>query len=246
MLFRNRMPPFMTHRIFNPGSLLRRGALLLLAVLLPAAFSSAQESATGSISGRVLNPATREFVRDAEIRVEGTTLLASSESGGYYTLPRVPAGPAKLTVSFAGYPPVSQTITVVAGTNVARDLELAPPAEAPGAREGVVKMGAFVISSGAEGQAKQIMNQRNSMSLGTSVSSDLFGDVTEDRSPHPDLFLEIHPRRVARDRLQIRRRNCSRPSGSFHHDALPRQQIRGRLSPRAARWQRLASHRCCD
>ena len=169
----------MTTRNFNPGSLLRRGALLLLAVLLPAAFSSAQESATGSISGRVLNPATREFVRDAEIRVEGTTLLASSESGGYYTLPRVPAGPAKVTVSFAGYPPVSQTITVVAGTNVARDLELAPPVDAPGAREGVVKMGAFVISSGAEGQAKQIMNQRNSMSLGTSVSSDLFGDVTE-------------------------------------------------------------------
>ncbi|MFM8335286.1 MAG: hypothetical protein ACKODK_06970, partial [Opitutaceae bacterium] len=81
----------MTHRIFNPGSLLRRGAVLFLASLLPAALISAQESATGSISGRVLNTATREFVRDAEIRVEGTTVLASSEAGGYYTLPRVPA-----------------------------------------------------------------------------------------------------------------------------------------------------------
>ncbi|MFM9029817.1 MAG: carboxypeptidase regulatory-like domain-containing protein, partial [Opitutaceae bacterium] len=159
--------------------LLRHGAVLLFAGMLSTALAPAQESATGSVTGRVLNPATREFVRDAEIRVEGTALLASAEAGGYYRLPRVPAGPVKLTVSFAGYPPVSRVITVVAGQDVTCDFELAPPDGTAGSRDGVVKMGAFVISSGAEGQAKQIMNQRNSMSLGTSVSSDLFGDVTE-------------------------------------------------------------------
>jgi iron complex outermembrane receptor protein len=134
-----------------------------------------QSPASGTVSGRVFNPITREFVRDAEIRVEGTALITSSEAGGHYTLAQVPAGTARITTTFAGYPAVTHAIVVSAGQTVVRDFELAPA----GAGGGVVKLGAFVVTSGAEGQAKQIMNQRNSMSLGTSLSSDVFGDVTE-------------------------------------------------------------------
>lgn len=141
--------------------------------------ASGQGVGTGTITGRIYNPATKEFVRDAEVRVDGTTLLTASETGGTYSLRQVPAGQVSLTVSYTGYPKTTQTVAVLAGQTVARDIELAPAGAPAQAREGLVTLGAFVVASGAEGQAKQIMNQRNSMSLGTSISSDLFGDVTE-------------------------------------------------------------------
>jgi hypothetical protein len=134
---------------------------------------------TGTLSGRVFNATTKEFVRDAEVRVEGTALLTASEAGGYYSLRQVPAGPVKVTASFAGYPAVTQSLVVIVGKTTNLDFELKPTSSTAVGREGILTLGAFVVSSGAEGQAKQIMNQRNSMSLGTSVSSDLFGDVTE-------------------------------------------------------------------
>jgi len=160
----------------------RRLATVHLALTLWLLLSGAvwgQTPANGTISGRVFNAATRQFVRDAEIRVEGTALITSSEAGGYYTLAQVPAGTARITVAFAGYPAVTHPVVVTAGQTVNRDFELAPAGLAADSRDGVVRLGAFVVASGAEGQAKQIMNQRNSMSLGTSLSSDVFGDVTE-------------------------------------------------------------------
>ena len=57
--------------------------VLLLAgtALLTPAIAAAQ-SATGSVSGRIYNPATREYVRNAEVRLAGTALLTESESDG--------------------------------------------------------------------------------------------------------------------------------------------------------------------
>ena len=48
---------------------------LLLALLLPLALL-AQGGGTGRIAGRVFNPATQEYVRNAEVSVEGTNLTA--------------------------------------------------------------------------------------------------------------------------------------------------------------------------
>ena len=42
----------------------------------------AQSAATGTLSGRVFNPATGEFVRNAEVRVAGTDRLAYTGEGG--------------------------------------------------------------------------------------------------------------------------------------------------------------------
>ena len=157
----------------------RRLAVFVCLALCGASFAAPAtvEEASGSITGRVFNPATKEYVRNAEIRIEGTTLLTNSEDGGYYTLPAVKAGPVVLIASFAGYPSRSQAVTVEPGRVVVQDIELAAPTVATGS--GALQMSALVVTSDAEGQAKQIMNQRNNMSLGTSVSSDLFGDVTE-------------------------------------------------------------------
>lgn len=166
------------HRLAGPISRRLLGALAGAFLASGLAFGAPSPD-SGSITGRVYNPATKEFVRNAEIRVEGTTILTASEDGGYYSLRGVPAGHVNLSVAYTGYLKTTQTVSVQVGQVVVQDFELTSSRAAASSGADVVKLGAFVVSSGAEGQAKQIMNQRNSMSLGTSVSSDLFGDVTE-------------------------------------------------------------------
>jgi iron complex outermembrane receptor protein len=51
-----------------------------------ASSNAAQAVGSGVVRGRVLNTATGEYVRNAEIRVEGTTIVAYSEDGGDFRL----------------------------------------------------------------------------------------------------------------------------------------------------------------
>ena len=74
-----------------------RCRLLVLALLLPLALS-AQGSGAGRIAGRIFNPATQEYVRNAEVTVEGTDLVTFSGDDGTYLLSRVPAGEVSLAV----------------------------------------------------------------------------------------------------------------------------------------------------
>src|SRR5215217_1871892 len=52
----------------------------------------AQSAASGRIGGRIFNPATQQYVRNAEIRVTGTDLVAYSGDDGTYVLTNVPSG----------------------------------------------------------------------------------------------------------------------------------------------------------
>ena len=157
-----------------------RALRILLA--LPFAFAAFTRAtaaeATGAVAGRVLNPATGEYVANAEVRVAGTTLLALSEPDGSYRIDRVPAGSRSLTLAYTGSPVLTATVEVAAGGVATRDFELARTGAAAGAGP-VQRMDALVIRSEREGNAKAIMEQRRSMNLTNSVSSDFFGDVAE-------------------------------------------------------------------
>jgi iron complex outermembrane receptor protein len=146
---------------------------LALALALPA-FAQA----TGTITGHVFNTVNKEFVRNAEIRVEGTDITAVSEGGGYYTLSRVPAGEVTVTVNYTGLPPVSAKLTVNAGETVSHEFELGA-GTATGSDGKVVALETFRVTTSVDGGAKALQNQRNSMNMSRSVSSDAFGNVTE-------------------------------------------------------------------
>ncbi|MGH7959331.1 MAG: TonB-dependent receptor plug domain-containing protein, partial [Opitutaceae bacterium] len=140
----------------------------------------AQGASTGVIAGRVLNPASGEYVRNAQVRVEGTNLSAISEDGGFYRLPGVGPGDVKLVVIYTGYHPATATVHIMPGGTVTRDFELASALQAQPATGGApITLAVFTVSSEREGNAKAIMQQRNSMDITNSVSSDVFGDVAE-------------------------------------------------------------------
>jgi len=160
---------------------------LVLASLLLLGLNSnlaAQPAASGRVTGRIFNPATQEYVRNAEITVEGSNAIAFSGDDGSYVLSGVPSGDVTLTVTYTGYERATSKVTVPAGQTAVRDFELKGSTFGPGARPGqgdagsVVTLEKFVVSNEREGNAKAIMEQRAALNMKSVVASDNFGDVT--------------------------------------------------------------------
>jgi TonB-dependent receptor len=152
---------------------------LICGWLLAASLLQAQPAATGTIQGRIYNPATQEYVRNAEVRLDGTNQITYTEGDGSFQFANVAAGPATITVTFTGYTTVKDAFSVTAGQTAVRSINLASTAEAPRREGEVIQLAAFTVSSEREGNSKAIMAQRRSMSITTSVASDIFGDVTD-------------------------------------------------------------------
>ncbi len=158
-----------------------RPALLALGAFATALSLSAQTAAGGgSIQGRVFNPVSKEYVGNAEVRLEGTSRVDYTESDGSFSFDHVPAGAATVTVSYTGYATARETFNVTAGQVASREINLTSTAATPSPnKDGVVRLDAFTVSSEREGNSKAIMAQRRNMNITTSVSSDIFGDVTD-------------------------------------------------------------------
>ena len=139
----------------------------------------AQPAATGTIQGRVYNPVAKEFVRNAEVRLAGTNQVTYTESDGSFQFAQVAPGDATVAVTYTGYNSVSESFTVTAGQIATREINLTSAAAGPARKDGVVQLSAFTVSSEREGNAKAIMDQRRNMDITTSVSSDIFGDITD-------------------------------------------------------------------
>ena len=170
----------------NPLNVL--GAWLALALgsspQVGAAESSARAAApaTGTIQGRVFNPATQVYVRNAELSVAGTNLVTYSADDGSYAFNGVFAGEVTLRVNYTGYEPATATLHVGADLIATRDFEITPSGPAGSAKtrtDGtVIKLAEFTVSSEREGNAKAIMEQRAAVNVKSVVSSDNFGDLT--------------------------------------------------------------------
>ena len=134
----------------------------------------AQTSATGGVRGRVFNSATQEYVRNAEVHIEGTNIAAFSEDAGYFRLVNVPAGEVTVSVTYTGCEPASARVDVGAGQTVTCDIEL----RGLGRAAEVVKLGEFVVSEERLGQAKAIMERLAAPNAKNVVASDNYGDLT--------------------------------------------------------------------
>lgn len=130
----------------------------------------------GSITGRVFNPATGEYVRNAEVIASGGVLATVTDDNGVYAFEGVPAGEVTVEVRYTGYKKTLAVVTVAGGQTAQRNFELT---SAEIAKTDVVTLNAFVVSTEREGNAKAIMEQRNSMNITNTVASDVFGDLTE-------------------------------------------------------------------
>jgi iron complex outermembrane receptor protein len=160
-------------------SLFRLVRTVLVAALGLVALAHAQPAATGAITGRVFNPATGEYIRNAVVRIEGTPQTTFSEEGGYYRLANAPAGDVTLTADYTGHESATAKLSITAGATATHDFDLAPSGFRRPAADSTIKLSEFVVSSEREGNAKAIMEQKNAMNVKTVVATDSFGDIAE-------------------------------------------------------------------
>jgi len=109
-----------------PASFILLGCWLLAAVAL-----RAQPGATGTIQGRVFNPTSQEYVRNAEVRLVGSNQVTYTENDGAFTLAGVPVGTATVTITYTGYNTVNETVQVSAGQVAVREINLVSTRPAP-------------------------------------------------------------------------------------------------------------------
>jgi TonB-linked SusC/RagA family outer membrane protein len=103
------------------GSWLQAGALTVGLLMGVAATAAAQE---GTISGRVTEAGSNRPVADVRIIVVGTSLFATTNGDGRYTIRNVPAGTANVRVLRVGFAEMRRPVTVAAGETVTTDFVL--------------------------------------------------------------------------------------------------------------------------
>ena len=143
----------------------------------------AAEPPTGTIEGRVFNPGTGEYLENARVTVEGTTIEAFTDTAGFYRLANVSPGSSRVRAFFTGLAAQSIAVEVAAGTTVVLDFKLAALADRPGAAPTaeVVRLSEFMVSASREmeGAAIAINEQRFAPNIKGVVSTDEFGNVAE-------------------------------------------------------------------
>jgi TonB-dependent receptor len=147
------------------------------AATAPASAATAPQG-TGTITGRVQNVVTGQFLNKARITLRGTTQVVYTDNFGRYQLVGVPAGPAALDVFYTDLDPVSFNVTVPAGGAVERNADLTS-VKRYGQDSATVKLDAFVVSQDKEtdNQAIATNEQRFAPNIKNVMSTDSLGDV---------------------------------------------------------------------
>lgn len=164
-------------------SILRCGvAAIAIAQALPAAAQAqekpvpaAPQKADGAIRGRVFNTVTKEYVRNAEVRIAGEKTVVYSEEGGTFRLNNVPAGDARVIVHYTGLEDQAIVVKVVPGETSDVDFRLnAPSFDAASGVDGA----AITVTAIRDGQAAAIMERRAATNAKTVVAADNYGLLT--------------------------------------------------------------------
>ena len=153
---------------------------MLVAASLATVTARAQEAATGTVEGRVINPVNQNYLSKAAVSVEGTNLQVLTNDFGEYRLRNVPAGQARIVVKFTGQETVVTTVTVEGGKTVLQDISIgAQTAEA--GEDGALVLNEFIVQSQRYRTAQEIAvnEERNSTNIKNVVATDSLGFVTD-------------------------------------------------------------------
>lgn len=80
----------------------------------------------GTVSGLVRDGVTRRHLTGAQVSVVGTTMMASVDEDGRYTITNVPAGTRVIRVRMIGYRGIDREADVAGGATTTIDFELSP------------------------------------------------------------------------------------------------------------------------
>lgn len=128
--------------------------------LLLSSLPSMAQNRGGSITGTVVDKATKEPITHVQVFVKGTTLGTTTDADGNYTLKGVPEGQQSIVAKFVGYSTCEEKVHVEKGASRHLDLYLS---------EEVFSLDGVVVSANRNETLR-----RQAPSLVTVLSSDLF------------------------------------------------------------------------
>src|SRR5262245_34135201 len=126
---------------------------------------------SGNISGIVKDSSGRGVLVGAQVRIEGQSLATSTDDSGRYLLLGVPAGNAKVSVSYLGLESSTLDTEVSSGNTTTLDFALAPP----GRNEEIT----VTESPELVGQARALNDQKNSINMVNIIASDQIGSFPD-------------------------------------------------------------------
>jgi TonB-dependent receptor len=141
--------------------------------------SGRAELGSGSITGRIQNVVTGQYLANARVSIQGTGLTALTDEDGVYHLHDVPAGDVVLEVFYTGLDPRQIQLAVAPGKALEQDVALTN-VKRYGESEQLIKMGEFVVTTAkeVEGAALATNEQRFAANIKNVVSTDAYGDIT--------------------------------------------------------------------
>jgi hypothetical protein len=149
------LAPFFSALILNhtmQSKTLRRAILTLAGLVMFASHLLAQTSASGGITGRVLDASNGSYLSNARVTVAGTSLQAFTDGSGQYRLDGVPAGSAQVRVFYTGLTESTLSVLVAAGQTATLDVSLGGDAK----NGEVLKLDVFTVASKREMDAAAV------------------------------------------------------------------------------------------
>ena len=132
----------------------------------------------GVISGTVAEESSKRTLPGAFLALDKLNRYTVSDKNGYFEFLNVPAGNYKITVSYLGYCPALQDVTVKVGENTKLVFEMVEDVQV---LDEVVVMGDMI-----RGQAKAFNQQKTNKNITNVISSDQVGRF-------PDCLLYTSP-----------------------------------------------------
>jgi iron complex outermembrane receptor protein len=159
------------------GRVLAPLAILWAALSAPAAWAQANAA---TVEGRVKNAESGNYLNNARVVVEGTTIETLTNSEGEYRITQAPAGAVRLRVTYAGMETQTGTVTATAGGAASKDFDLLfESGQSTIGRGGdAVKLESFVVESTALNAAAAAVNeQKMSPNIKNVIVLDEIGDL---------------------------------------------------------------------
>src|SRR4051812_5821490 len=127
----------------------------------------AQAQTAGTVSGRVVNAGTKEYLSGAQVTLEPGNFSTLTTSTGEFTFSHVPPGTYSLTASYTGLDARTAQISVTADGGSQHEIQLT---------SAIYQLDKFVVAGEREGNAAAITEQRNANNVKTVMASDAFGN----------------------------------------------------------------------
>lgn len=155
------------------------GSVVSVGAQSPATGASLQQG-TGSITGRVQNVISGQYLINARLSIKGTQQQTFTDELGVYHLMEVPSGPVVLQVFYTGLDSQEIAVDVPAGGRVVEEIFLSP-ADRYGENSKTVKLDPFVVAASGElsAEALAVNEQRFAANIKNVLAADAFGDISE-------------------------------------------------------------------